>query len=350
MVARVGINGFGRIGRLVVRGLRSHPELELVHVNEPFAPVSTAAHLLEFDTVHGRFDASIAVVGDNDRLSVDDASIGYSSFQSPADIPWIEAGVDIVLECSGRFRTVDTLRPHLGRADGGTGAGPSKVIVAAPVATDPSTGEPVLNIVMGCNDELYDPDRHTIVTAASCTTNCLAPVVKVLHRAIGIERGVITTIHDVTNTQVVVDAPHKDLRRARSALNSLIPTSTGSATAITMIYPELHGRLDGVAVRVPLLNASLTDSVFTMSRDVTVDEVNHHLRAAAEGELAGILGFEERPLVSADFVNDTRSGVVDGPSTMVVDDRLVKVLTWYDNEYGYAFRMADLAAKVAHRL
>ncbi len=343
--ARVGINGFGRIGRLLVRGLKAHPELRLVHVNEPFAPVATAAHLLEFDTVHGRFEAEIGT--DGDRLVVDGESVGYSCFETPAEVPWADAGVDIVLECSGRFRTVESLLPHLGsdsRVDraGDIDGGPHCVIVSAPVADDR-----VLNIVMGCNDELYDPDRHAIVTAASCTTNCLAPVVKVLHQAIGIERGVITTIHDVTNTQVIVDAPHKDLRRARSALNSLIPTSTGSATAITMIYPELQGRLDGVAVRVPLLNASLTDSVFTMSRGVTVDEVNHHLRTAAEGELAGILGFEDRPLVSADFVNDTRSGVVDGPSTMVVDDQLVKVLIWYDNEYGYAFRLADLAAKVA---
>jgi glyceraldehyde 3-phosphate dehydrogenase len=204
----------------------------------------------------------------------------------------------------------------------------------------------VLNVVMGCNDHLYDPTVHRIVTAASCTTNCLAPVVKVLHERIGIERGAITTVHDVTNTQVIVDAPHKDLRRARSALNSLIPTSTGSATAITLIYPELTGKLNGIAVRVPLLNASLTDCVFTMTRDVTVDEVNGLLRDAAAGELAGILGFEDRPLVSADYTNDTRSGIVDGPSTMVIDGRMVKVLVWYDNEYGYVHRMAELAARV----
>jgi len=220
-----------------------------------------------------------------------------------------------------------------------------KVIVAAPVKDDRA-----LNIVMGCNDHLYDPAVHHIVTAASCTTNCLAPVVKVLHEGIGIERGAITTMHDVTNTQVIVDAPHKDLRRARSALNSLIPTSTGSATAITMIYPELTGRLNGLAVRVPLLNASLTDAVFTMRRGVTVDEINGLLRAAADGELAGVLGFEDRPLVSADYTDDTRSGIVDGPSTMVIDGTMVKVLIWYDNEFGYVFRMAELAAKVAASL
>jgi glyceraldehyde 3-phosphate dehydrogenase len=336
MTVRIGINGFGRIGRLVVRALRQHPELELVRVNEPFADVATAAHLLEFDTVHGRFDASIGV--DAGALLLDGASVAYSSFDTPGAVPWDSDRVDLVLECSGAFRTTERLDPYFGR-------GVRKVVVAAPVKSDG-----VLNIVMGCNDHLYDPAVHHVVTAASCTTNCLAPVVKVLHESIGIERGVITTIHDATNTQVIVDAPHKDLRRARSALNSLIPTSTGSATAITMIYPELAGRLDGVAIRVPLLNASLTDAVFTMSRDVTVEEVNAHLRRAADGELEGILGFEDRPLVSADYTNDTRSGIVDGPSTMVVDRRMVKVLVWYDNEYGYAFRMAELAAKVGASL
>ncbi len=333
---RVGINGFGRIGRLVVRALRTRPELALVHVNEPNADAATSAHLLEFDTVHGRLDAGVSCK--DDTIIVDGSTITHSSHDTPGAVPWAEHGVDIVLEASGRFRNADLLQPYL---DGGV----RKVIVAAPV-----NSEGVLNIVMGCNDHLYDPDRNHIVTAASCTTNCLAPIVKVIHEGVGIERGVMTTIHDVTNTQVIVDAPHKDLRRARSALNSLIPTSTGSATAISLIYPELAGRLDGVAVRVPLLNASLTDAVFTVARDVTVDEVNHLFRDAAAGELKGILGFEDRPLVSADYVNDTRSGVVDGPCTMVTDARLVKVLAWYDNEYGYAFRMADLAAQIARTL
>jgi glyceraldehyde 3-phosphate dehydrogenase len=261
--------------------------------------------------------------------------VSFSAHSSPADIPWGDLGVDVVIESTGKFRTPELLEPHFDR-------GARKVVVAAPVKSPE-----VLNVVMGCNDHLYDPSVHRIVTAASCTTNCLAPVVKVLHEAIGIERGAITTMHDVTNTQVVVDAPHKDLRRARSALNSLIPTSTGSATAITLIYPELAGRLNGIAVRVPLLNASLTDAVFTMQRDVTVDEVNDLLRAAADGPLRGILGFEDRPLVSADYTNDTRSSIVDGPSTMVIDGRMLKVLAWYDNEYGYAFRMVELTAKVA---
>jgi glyceraldehyde 3-phosphate dehydrogenase len=332
MTTRIGINGFGRIGRLAVRALAGHPDLTLAHVNEPFADPATAAHLLEFDTVHGRFGADITSAVD--LIQIDGTQVTYSSHDTPEAVAWDAAGVDVVLECSGAFRSVDLLTPYFDR-------GVRKVIVAAPV-----NDNAVLNVVMGCNDDRYDPATHHIVTAASCTTNCLAPVVKVLHTEIGIERGVITTIHDVTNTQVVVDAPHKDLRRARSALNSLIPTSTGSATAITMIYPELTGKLNGMAVRVPLLNASLVDAVFTMTRDVTAGEINDHLRAAAAGPLAGILGFEDRPLVSADYTNDTRSGIVDGPSTMVVDDRMVKVLIWYDNEYGYAFRLADLAAKV----
>lgn len=333
MTTRIGINGFGRMGRLAVRGMQRHPQLELAHVNELRGDVAAAAHLLEFDTVHGRYGGDVAT--DGDAMVVDGAWVGYSAHDTPAAIPWGDLGVDVVIEATGVFKTTDTLTPHLAN-------GARKVLVAAPVK---SPGVP--NIVIGCNDDAYVPAEHDIVTAASCTTNSLAPVVKVLHEQIGIERGVITTIHDVTNTQVVVDTAHKDLRRARSALNSLIPTSTGSATAITMIYPELHGKLNGLAVRVPLLNASLTDAVFTFGRDVTVDEVNDRLRAAAAGDLAGILGFEDRPLVSADFVNDTRSGIVDGPSTMVVDNRMVKVLTWYDNEYGYAFRLADLAARLA---
>jgi len=333
MTVRIGINGFGRMGRLAVRALRDQPGVQLVHVNELVGGPATAAHLLEFDSVHGRFAGQVAT--DGDHLIIDGNPVAFSCYATPGEVPWQEHGVEVIIEATGAFRTVELLEPYFGR-------GVRKVVVAAPVK-DPD----VLNIVMGCNDDRYDPAAHRIVTAASCTTNCLAPVVKVLHEGIGIERGVITTIHDVTNTQVVVDAPHKDLRRARSALNSLIPTSTGSATAITAIYPELTGKLNGLAVRVPLLNASLTDAVFTVARDVTVDEVNGLLRDAAAGPLAGILGFEERPLVSADFVNDTRSAIVDAPSTTVVDGRLVKVLAWYDNEYGYAFRLAELTAAVA---
>jgi glyceraldehyde 3-phosphate dehydrogenase len=336
MTTQVAINGFGRIGRLIVRALSHHPDLRLVHVNEHKGDVATAAHLLQFDTVHGRFDGVSETDGQD--LFINTQRVGYSAHSSPQDLHWKDLGVDIVLECTGAFRTVADLEPHFVN-------GARKVVVAAPVKDAEA-----LNVVMGCNDNLYDPTTHRIVTAASCTTNSIAPVVKILHQKIGIARGVLTTIHDVTNTQVIVDAPHKDLRRARSALNSLIPTSTGSATAITMIYPELRGKLNGLAVRVPLLNASLTDAVFTMNRSVTLEEINDLLSEAAAGDLKGILGFETRPLVSADYVNDTRSGIVDAPSTMVIDNEMVKVLVWYDNEYGYVHRMAELAALVAQQL
>ena len=335
MTIRVGINGFGRMGRLILRAGWGSPEITFVHINDPFMDARSAAHLLEFDSVHGRWQQEI-VVGDG-RFTIDSHPITVSDRRAPGEVGWAEMGIDLVLECSGKFRTPALLQPYLDQ-------GVAKVVVSAPVK------EGALNIVMGCNDHLYNPDEHHIVTAASCTTNCLAPVVKVLHEQIGIERGVITTIHDVTNTQVVVDAPHKDLRRARSALLNLIPTSTGSATAITLIYPELTGKLNGLAVRVPLLNASITDAVFEVKRDTTVEEVNRLFQEAAVGELSGILGYEERPLVSTDFVNDPRSAIVDAGSTMVVDGRLVKVLAWYDNEWGYAKRTAELAEKVSRHL
>jgi glyceraldehyde 3-phosphate dehydrogenase len=335
MSVRVGINGFGRIGRLGFRAAWGVDGFEVVHVNDAGCGPELAAHLLEFDTVHGRWGH--AVEAGEGGFSVGGRHVGFSSHARPAEIDWAGLGVEVVVESSGRFRTPEVVRPHFER-------GARKVVVAAAVK------EGALNVVMGCNDQLYDPAEHHLVTAASCTTNSLAPVVKVLHEGIGLEHGVITTIHDATNTQVVVDAPHKDFRRARSALNSLIPTTTGSATAITMIYPELRGKLDGVAVRVPLLNASLTDCVFEVKRATSADEVNGLLREAAGGSLRGILGFEERPLVSADFVNDPRSGVVDGPSTMVTDGTLVKVLVWYDNEWGYANRLMELVGKVAATL
>jgi len=328
----VGINGFGRIGRLAVTALRHHPELRLVHINEVSGGPGTAAHLLEFDSVHGRYPG--VVESNGNALSIDGRRVTFSDERYPGAIEWDRHGVDIVIEASGKFKDTESLKPHLDN-------GASSVVVAAPVK---SPG--VLNVVMGCNDNLYDPGSHPIVTAASCTTNCIAPVIKVLHDGIGIARGAITTVHDATNTQVIVDAPHKDLRRARSALNSLIPTSTGSATAVTMIIPELAGRLNGLAVRVPLLNASLSDLVLEMERETTVAEVNGLLRAAATGPMAGVLGVEERPLVSVDFVNDTRSGIVDLPSTMLIDSTMVKVLVWYDNEFGYAHRLVDLVALV----
>jgi len=335
MSVTVGINGFGRMGRLVLRAAVQRQALHIAHINEIKGGAETAAHLLEFDSVHGRWSAAIAA--DSAALTVEGERIGYSNFADIRDAPWRRARVDLVLECSGKLLTPEGLQPYFAE-------GVRKVIVAAPVKLG------ALNLVMGVNDYLYDPRQHHIVTAASCTTNCLAPVVKVVHENIGIRHGTITTIHDVTNTQTVVDSAHKDLRRARSALLSLIPTSTGSATAIGLIYPELQGKLNGMAVRVPLLNASLTDCVFEVARSTSIDEVNAHLRVAAEGELRDILGFETRPLVSVDFVNDSRSSIVDGPSTMVVDGTQVKIMAWYDNEWGYVNRLVDLAVKVAQGL
>jgi len=325
------------MGRLAMRAAWDRDDLEFVHVNELHGDAATAAHLLCFDSIHGRWDH--AATGDDDTLTVDEHVIGYSDAAAPADVPWGEHGAEVVLECTGAFRTIESLLPYFDR-------GVRKVVVAAPVKD-----ERALNIVLGVNDERYDPSAHDVVTAASCTTNCLAPLVKVLHEGIGIRRGSVTTLHDMTNTQTLVDAPHKDLRRARAASLSLIPTTTGSATAIGLIVPELQGKLDGLAVRVPLLNASLTDAVFEVARPTTIAEVNALMEAASdEGPLAGILGYESRPLVSVDFRDDPRSGIVDALSTMVTDETQVKVLAWYDNEWGYANRLVELAAAIGARL
>ena len=336
---KIGVNGFGRIGRLAFRAAHGRPEIEVVHVNEPRGGVAAAAHLLTFDSLHGRWPHEVRAEGHGFRVNGDNGpAIRFTEASSPGDVPWEETGARIVLESSGKFRTRALLEPYFSR-------GVEKVAVAAPVKE-----KDVLNVVMGVNDHLYRPGEYDIVTAASCTTNCLAPVVKVIHAGLGIRHGVITTIHDATNTQTLVDAPHKDLRRARAAGLSLIPTSTGSATAIGLIYPELNGKLNGLAVRVPLLNASLTDCVFEVERPTTPAEVNALLKAAAEGELRGILGYEERPLVSVDYRDDPRSAIVDALSTMVVDGTQVKVLAWYDNEWGYANRLVELAVKVAASL
>jgi glyceraldehyde 3-phosphate dehydrogenase len=333
-MTRVAINGFGRMGRLALRAAWGRADLDFVHVNEVAGDAETAAHLLKFDSVHGRWSGETEGAGAT--LRVDGQEIAFTSGHSPAEVDW--SGIDLVLECSGRFRTVDSLAPYFEQDV-------RKVVVAAPVKEDGA-----MNVVVGVNDDPAELARHDILTAASCTTNCLAPVVKVIHEGIGIRHGQITTLHDMTNTQVVVDAPHKDLRRARAASLSLIPTSTGSATAIGLIFPELQGKLDGLAVRVPMLNASLTDCVFEVARPTTVEEVNGLLAAAvAEGPLAGILGYETRPLVSVDYRDDPRSGIVDALSTTVVDDTQVKVLAWYDNEWGYANRLVELAGAVAGR-
>lgn len=336
MPARIGINGFGRMGRLALRAGWGPSGLQFAHINEVKGGATTAAHLLTFDSIHGRWPHQVA--GDTDHLSVDGHTVGFSAYAKPGEVPWRALGVDVVLECSGKFTSEEALAPYF---EGGV----KKVIVAAPV------NRGAFNIVMGVNDGMYNPKEHHLVTAASCTTNCLAPVVKAIHEGIGIRHGVITTVHDVTNTQTVVDAPHKDLRRARSALLSLIPTSTGSATAIGLIYPELNGKLSGIAVRVPLLNASLTDCVFEVARPTTVAEVNGLLKAASENApLKGILGYEELPLVSADYRGDTRSSIIDAQSTMVVDGTQVKVLAWYDNEIGYVNRLVELTRKVVAAL
>ena len=343
---RVGINGMGRIGRLALRAAfgaalrqqddpRKNNRLDVVHLNELKGGASATAHLLTFDTVQGRWRSPIEAIGE-EAIEVDGKRLTFSSHASPADIPWGELGVDLVLECTGKFLTPEAIQGHLDR-------GAKRVIVAAPV----KVGN-VLNIVVGVNEHLYNPAENHIVTAASCTTNCLAPVVKVVHEAIGIRHGQITTIHAPTNTNLIVDAPHKDLRRARSAMQSLAPTTTGSATAIALIYPELKGKLNGHAVRAPILNASLTDCVFEMKRETSVDEVNALFKAAAQGNLAGILGYETRPLVSADYAGDTRSAIVDGLSTMVTDGTMLKVYAWYDNEMGYSCRMVDLACYMQH--
>lgn len=327
------LNGLGRMGKLALRPLLERGA-EIAFVNDAVGDPAMQAHLLEFDSVHGRWDAAFA--SDAESLTIDGTRIPCHQARRIEDLPL--DGVDVVIDCTGAFKTEAKLQPYFD-------AGVRKVVVSAPVKDGPTA-----NIVFGVNNAVYDPAAHRIVTAASCTTNCLAPVVKVIHEALTIKHGSITTIHDVTNTQTIVDRPAKDLRRARSALNSLIPTTTGSATAITLIYPELTGKLNGHAVRVPLLNASLTDCVFEVETRTTAEEVNALFKAAAEGALKGILGYEERPLVSADYTNDPRSSIIDAPCTMVVNGTQVKIYAWYDNEWGYANRLVDVSLMVGAAL
>jgi glyceraldehyde 3-phosphate dehydrogenase len=330
MSIKVGINGFGRIGRLALRAAWDWPELEFVRINDPAGDAATHAHLLNFDSVHGRWSHQAHSVGDT--LIIGDRKLHVTANKAIADTDW--SGCDVVIEASGKMKTVAVLQDYLKQ-------GVKHVVVSAPVK------EPgALNVVMGVNQHLFDPAVHRIVTAASCTTNCLAPVVKVIHEHLGIRHGSITTIHDLTNTQSILDQPHKDLRRARASGMSLIPTTTGSATAIAEIFPELKGRLNGHAVRVPLANASLTDCVFEVERPTTAAEVNALLKAAAKNELAGILGYEERPLVSVDYRTDPRSAIIDALSTLVVNGTQVKLYAWYDNEWGYANRTVELVKLV----
>ena len=334
MTLKVGINGFGRMGRLVLRAAYDWPEIEFVHINDPAGDAATLAHLLEFDSVHGRWQYPVSA--DDEALCINEQRIQCSANKAIGDTDWSQC--DIVIEASGKMKSTELLRQYLAQ-------GVRKVVVTAPVKE-----QGVLNVVMGVNDALYCPDSHDIVTAASCTTNCLAPVVKVLQDKIGIEHGSMTTIHDITNTQTILDAPHKDLRRARACGMSLIPTTTGSATAITHIFPELKGKLNGHAVRVPLANASITDCVFELNRETTEQELNTWFKEAAQGELKGILGYEEKPLVSIDYRTDPRSSIVDALSTMVVNGTQAKLYLWYDNEWGYANRTAELMRKVANSL
>ncbi|WP_028116133.1 ArsJ-associated glyceraldehyde-3-phosphate dehydrogenase [Ferrimonas senticii] len=333
MTIKIGINGFGRMGRLALRAAWDWPEFEFVAINDPAGNAESLAHLLTFDSVHGRWNRDARAEGT--EMVIDGKRIAVTSNKTLEETDW--SGCDMVIEASGKFKDKAKLQAYLDQ-------GVKKVIVTAPVKQ-----EGVLDAVYGVNHHWYNKEQHDIVTAASCTTNCLAPVVKVIHEKLGIKHGSMTTIHSITNTQTILDAPHKDLRRARSCGESLIPTTTGSATAITHIFPELKGRLNGHAVRVPLCNASITDCVFELQRGTTVEEVNALLKQAAEGELAGVLGYEERPLVSIDYRTDPRSSIVDAPSTMVVNDTQLKLYLWYDNEWGYANRTVELARYVAQQ-
>ena len=333
MTIRVGINGFGRMGRLGLRAGWDNDTYQIVRINEISTDAVGSAHLLKFDSVHGTWNHSVSASGD--AIDVEGHLITHTSHKEIHETDWSDC--DIVLEATGKHhKKPETLQHYFDQ-------GVKKVIVAAPT-------EGALNIVYGINHHLYSPAEHRLVTAASCTTNCLAPVVKVMHEKVGIKHGSMTTIHNITNTQTIIDKGHKDLRRARSCGTSLIPTTTGSAKAITKLFPELEGKLNGHAVRVPLTNASLTDFVFEAERPVTVEELNALFKQAAEGELAGILGYEERPLVSIDYLNDPRSSIVDALSTMVINDTQVKIYAWYDNEWGYMNRMMNITDMVASSL
>lgn len=330
MTIKIGINGFGRMGRLSMRAAFDWDDIEIIQINDPGGNAETFAHLMTFDSVHGRWHHEAK--HDGNSIVVDGKPIAFTKNKVTEATDWSQC--DVVIEASGKIKTKALLQGYLDQ-------GVKRVVVTAPVKEDG-----VLNIVMGVNDDLYNKAIHPIVTAASCTTNCLAPVVKVIHEKIGIKHGSMTTIHDITNTQTILDAPHKDLRRARACGMSLIPTTTGSATAITHIFPELTGKLNGHAIRVPLANASITDCVFEVARNTSVEEVNQLLKEAASNELDGIMGYEERPLVSIDYKTDPRSSIIDALSTMVVNGTQVKLYVWYDNEWGYANRAAELARVV----
>ena len=334
MTIRLGINGFGRIGRLVFRSALTHPDVEVVAIND-LTDAATMAHLLAYDSVHGKLNAEVGA--QDGEIVVDGKSVTITSVKNPADLNWNDLGVDIVAECTGIFRDRESAAGHLA-------AGARKVIISAPASNPDAT------IVMGVNSNQYDPRNHDVISNASCTTNCLAPVAKVLLENFGLKSGLMTTIHSYTGDQRLLDFPHKDLRRARAAALSMIPTSTGAARAVALVLPELAGKLNGLAIRVPTPNVSIVDLVATIEKPGTTEaDVNNALKAASEGALKGILGFSELPLVSTDFNGSSLSSIVDGLTTHVIGD-MVKVLAWYDNEAGYSHRMVDLAAMVGAQL
>ena len=334
MSIKLGINGFGRIGRMVFRAALKHPDVEVVAIND-LTDSETMAYLLKYDSVHGQLD--MEVTAKEDSIQVGDKSIAIRSVKDPEKIGWGDFGVDIAAECTGIFRDRDGASKHLA-------AGARKVIISAPA------GNPDITIVMGVNSNQYDPRQHHIISNASCTTNCLAPVAKVLLENFGLQYGLMTTIHSYTGDQRLLDFPHKDLRRARAAALSMIPTTTGAAKAVALVLPELSGKLNGLAIRVPTPNVSLVDLVATVDKaGVTVSDVNEALKQASEESLAGYLGYSDAPLVSMDFNGSTLSSVVDAPTTYVIEN-MVKVLSWYDNESGYSHRMVDLAAMVGKEL
>eukprot|EP00756_Hemistasia_phaeocysticola_P021522 Hpha_TRINITY_DN15780_c1_g1::TRINITY_DN15780_c1_g1_i1::g.41722::m.41722/K00134/GAPDH, gapA; glyceraldehyde 3-phosphate dehydrogenase len=344
---KVGINGFGRMGRLFCRLAWDMPEIEIVHVNEVVGGSAHAAYLVKFDSVHGTWDKECKDGEEGTCFHIAGTKVNFTDQPDFTKVDWKASGCEMVVECSGKFVTTDKLKPYMSQC------GMKKVLVSAPVKESS-----VLNIVVGCNDDKLNPE-HDIVTAASCTTNCLGPVIKVMMENLGIVSGMITTVHNVTGTQSITDlvqTKKSDMRRSRSGMLNLAPTSTGSATAIAEVFPQLKGKLNGLAIRVPLLNSSITDIVLNVEKETTAEEVNALLQAAAEtGSLAAteehgpILGFETQPLVSTDFINDKRSSIVDAPSTMVVDKKMVKIYAWYDNEYGYAMRMAEIARLMINR-
>ncbi|HEX6922284.1 MAG TPA: type I glyceraldehyde-3-phosphate dehydrogenase [Bacillales bacterium] len=331
MATKVGINGFGRIGRNVFRAALKNQDLDVVAVND-LTDAEMLAHLLQYDTVHGKLDAKVEVNGEN--LVVDGKEILVLSERNPADLGWGDLGVEVVVESTGRFTQRDDAAKHLE-------AGAKKVIISAPAKQEDIT------VVMGVNEEKYDAGSHNVISNASCTTNCLAPVAKVLNDKFGLKRGMMTTVHSYTNDQQILDLPHKDYRRARAAGENIIPTSTGAAKAVSLVLPELEGKLTGMAMRVPSPNVSTIDLVAELGQNVTVEEVNAAFQEAAEGDLKGLLGYSEEPLVSKDYNGDRRSSIVDAQSTLVIEDNMVKVVSWYDNETGYSNRVVDLAAYIA---